>query len=116
MKTYVFVTARFAALHRWVDAPIKMPEVDFLANWHRHEFHVRLVVEVGHNDREVEFLCLKRELQTFLQTNFENAKLDMSCEMMAKKIATHFFVTSSEYVVRSVEVSEDGENGAFVTF
>lgn len=104
MKTIVWVTEQFVGFHRWKDAP---DEVAFLREWHRHIFHVRLAVEVGHNNREVEFFLLKRQLGKFLQGSFNNKQFEYSCEQIAEMICDSF----NAY---SVEVSEDGENGATV--
>ena len=109
----VFVTTQFEGLHRWKDAP---EEVGFLREYHRHVFHVRFEVDVTEEDRELEFILLKRELTTLVTTLFTGAKLDDSCESMARKIVD--FMTR-EYAccagrAAQCEVSEDGENGAVV--
>lgn len=62
-----------------------------------------------HDDRDVEFITLKREVDIYIA----NSKEDLfsgyvSCEMMAKSLLERF---RAEFV----EVSEDGENGAIVT-
>ena len=109
----VFITTQFEGMHRWKDAP---KQVDFLRNYHRHMFHVRLEVEVVEEDREIEFILLKRELNRFIRILFDGKNLDDSCETIAKKIL--MFMTEKDEVCykRNVlcEVSEDGENGAIV--
>ena len=57
------------------------------------------------------------KLNKFLQKNFTpNKPMDSSCEMMGEKILRGFLVP--EYGVRyyAVEVSEDGENSAQITY
>ena len=105
---YIWVTFRKEGLHKWPDA-IKHPGVEFLANEHRHEFHFRVHLEVHHNDREVEFILFKRELQGLYEE--KTLQLDYkSCEMMADDLYSYI---AQKYPGRNViiEVSEDGENG-----
>ena len=79
-------------------------------------FHVRFEVEVTKEDRELEFILLKRELNRLVETLFVGIKLDESCESIAKKIAD--FMTRERRLcagrAATCEVSEDGENGAIV--
>lgn len=104
LAKFVWVTARFMAYHRWKDAP---ESVAFLRDYHRHVFHVKLTVQVGHGDREVEFFTLKDQLQRHLRTVWEGQRFDQSCEQIAEVILWTFGAAQ-------VEVSEDGENGATV--
>ena len=109
----IFVTTQFEGLHRWKDAP---EEVSFLREYHRHIFHVRFEVEVTKEDRDIEFILLKRELTRLVETLFVGVKLDESCESIARKIVD--FMTRERRIcagrAASCEVSEDGENGATV--
>lgn len=110
MKKYVEVRFEFEGMHHWLDAP---KEVFFLKNLHRHMFHVRVRIEVFHDDREVEFILLKRELEK-MSICSEFYLGERSCEMIAKI----FYDYVKEYKGRErdteVEVSEDGENGAIL--
>ena len=110
----IFVTTQFEGMHRWKDAP---DEVAFLRNYHRHIFHVRFEVEVTKEDREIEFILLKRELNGLVETLFSRThKMDESCESIAKKILDFMTRTRRTCEGRAArcEVSEDGENGAIV--
>lgn len=107
----VFVTFQKEGIHRYPDAPAG---VEFLQHPHRHMFHFRVTVEVHHNDRDIEFILFKRELEGLykaatLQVDFK------SCEMLAEDLITYI---SSKYIGRkiSVEVNEDGENGAILSY
>tara|TARA_B100001173_G_C15940863_1_gene527015 strand:- start:604 stop:1002 length:399 start_codon:yes stop_codon:yes gene_type:complete len=105
---YIWVTFRKEGLHKWPDAK-NYPGVEFLANEHRHEFHFRVHLEVYHNDREVEFILFKRELQGLYEG--KTLQLDYkSCEMMADDLYSYI---AQKYPGRNtiIEVSEDGENG-----
>jgi len=84
--------------------------VEFLRNDHRHMFHFRVDIEVWHDDRDIEFILFKRELES--QYRDDIITLDhKSCEMMADELAEYI---QDAYPGRDlkIEVSEDGENGA----
>ena len=93
----IFITFQREGIHCWPDA-IQHQGVEFLAHPHRHMFHFKVELEVKHNDREVEFILLKRELSGL-------------CEMLAEELVGYVV---NHYPCRrlAVEVSEDGENGA----
>ena len=110
---WVFVTFQKEGLHRWPDA-YKYPGIEFLANEHRHMFHFRVEIQVFHDDREVEFILFKRELEG----QYESGALELnhkSCEMMADDLAKYI---TDHYPGRflKIEVSEDGENGAVMYY
>ena len=67
-------------------------DVSFLGYPHRHIFHFYVTVGVEHNDRDIEFIQLKRELlRTFDQGVI---KLDhQSCEMVAESLINCFAVS-----------------------
>jgi hypothetical protein len=71
-------------------------------------------MDVFHNDRDVEFILFKRELESLygqgtLEVDYK------SCEMLAEDLIGYI---SKNYPNRkiSVEVSEDGENGATLQY
>lgn len=89
-------------------------DVSFLGVPHRHIFHFKVSISVTHNDRDIEFIQFKRWLEKLysentLQLNFK------SCEMIAEDLYT---AINARYPNRSVtiEVSEDGENGATLSW
>lgn len=110
----IVVQARCERLHFWRDAP---DEVLFLKTPHRHEFHVKLSIQVEHDNRDLEFILVKRWLQKFLEPWSRQCQrgeaTESSCEQMALEIlqAAH-----QKYRFRAAvcEVFEDGENGAEV--
>lgn len=108
MKTAIKVTTDFEGIHSWPDAPAA---VGFLSVPHRHKFFVSLTIAVEHDDRELEFFLVQRELKSWLPTTV-NLGL-MSCEMIAKDILAKAVL---KYGQREMvcEVSEDGENSAVV--
>lgn len=110
MGMSIFVTTSFVAQHRWPAAPM---EVAFLRDSHRHVFKVRAELEVEHDDRDLEFIMVKRALDSYLAPNSEQDLGTTSCEQIARDIADFLegrYSLSSRVVL--VEVSEDGENGA----
>lgn len=104
----VFCTTRFEGFHSWDDAP---SEVAFLRDRHRHEFHVELAVEVDHDDRDIEFIMLKRALESYIEEVIQDR--DWSCEQFAEAIAD--WAAEKYGQPARCEVSEDGENGARVS-
>lgn len=68
---------------------------------------MRAELAVSHDDREVEFILLKREIERVI-AGVNGAKTELwSCETWAR------YVLDALQLDR-VEVSEDGENGAVV--
>lgn len=113
LTTWAKVSLRFEALHRWDEA---FEEVEFLQNPHRHEFHVTVQVEQRHDDRDVEYIDLKRSLQNWVDHYVPKDKDlgQMSCEMIAKDVLNQLSEWYGQGRDYRVEVTEDGENGALV--
>lgn len=113
----VYVQYRFRGLHFWAKAP---EPVAFLRAYHRHEFHVKVTAATGlNNEREVEFFILQKHLKEAIENlspdkDRQGALLlkEMSCEAMAVSIGVGLIADG--YQIISVEVAEDGENGAVV--
>lgn len=111
MRMSVIVKFRFEGIHSWPKCPYT--DVKFLRDPHRHIFHVTAMKAVRHNDREVEIIRLKREMEKYVRSlgkyNPDYGLLlgSLSCEMIAQK-----FVEAFE--LESCTVLEDGENGAVV--
>ena len=107
MKKFIFVTFQKEGIHKFPEAP---EGVEFLQNEHRHMFHFQVDVEVFHDDRDIEFILFKRELEGL----YNQGTLELnnkSCEMMADDLVEYI---QDNYPGRDVRitVSEDGENGA----
>jgi hypothetical protein len=103
----IFVTFQKEGIHKYPDAP---EGVEFLQYPHRHMFHFRVEIDVFHNDRDIEFILFKRELERLYSDGI--LELDYkSCEMMADDLADYIY---EKYPRRNfvIEISEDGENGA----
>lgn len=120
-KSFIWVTFQKEGIHRYpaaaTDPKLKTGDwldVSFLAHPHRHIFHFRIEMEVFHDDRDVEFIQLKRTAESWysggvLQVDY------MSCEMIAK---TLYLKLQEKWPRRDyiIEVSEDGENGCRLYF
>lgn len=82
----------------------------YLADRHRHLFHVEVKIAIFHNDRELEF----HDFLDFCRANFPGGEMGgQSCEMMAETLIK---AIQTRYPGRSMTVSvfEDGEVGAEV--
>lgn len=92
----------------------KLAEVQFLGHPHRHMFHFEVEMEVFHDDRDVEFILLKRELEGLYEQG--TLQLDYkSCEMLCDDLADYIL---DKYPSRNlrISVSEDNENGATAVY
>ena len=115
MKTATTVMVKLAVdgCHNFPKAAELFPEVAFLADRHRHMFHFTVACKVHHDDRDKEFIMLKRDVLAYLQDNYyaESTRTcefgPRSCEMLGREILERF---DAEWV----EVWEDMENGARV--
>ena len=116
----IWVTFRKEGIHKYPAAatdPMLATgdefDVSFLGVPHRHIFHFRVWIDVFHNDRDIEFIQLKRWLENLYKGTLElNFK---SCEMIADDL---YIQIASRYPDRAVwiEVAEDGENGALIQY
>jgi hypothetical protein len=89
-------------------------DVSFLGTPHRHIFHFEVTIQVFHNDRDIEFIQVKR----WLENQYSQGILELnyrSCEMMCDDL---YEVISTRYPHRNIiiSVSEDNENGATIHY
>lgn len=106
----VKIQTQFEDFHCWPDAP---EEVDFLRSNHRHIFKVSVKIEVNHDDREIEFFILQRQVNNIIETSVKPMEQRKSCEDMAEVIMDYLEVIYPSRFIE-VEVSEDGENSSIV--
>ena len=116
----IVVTTAVEAIHYYPGAP---DEVAFLRHPHRHMFHVKAYIEVFHEDREIEFIIVKRDLDKMLEQLVVEVE-NHSCEMIASTVQGYLKgrwklkpggYGSTPYRKIDVEVFEDGENGVRLT-
>ena len=117
----IWVTFRKEGMHKY-PAALTDPDlatgdaydVSFLGYPHRHIFHFKVGIQVTHSNRDIEFIQFKRWIENLYGEGQLN--LDFrSCEMIAEELYDQI---ATKYPHREIEitVSEDGENGATLTF
>lgn len=121
LDNMIWVTFQKEGIHKYpaaLDDPSlatgDWDDVSFLGYPHRHIFHFKVSMEVFHDDRDVEFIQLKR----WLERLYSDGTLDLdykSCEMISDDLAAKI---GEKYPDRHIiiEVSEDGENGSYATY
>lgn len=113
MKTMIGVKTSFESLHCYPNAPER---VSYLRNVHRHKFFVTVKIQVFHDDRELEFIIVKEDLNQFITDNLVFRDMEkfvsMSCEMMARSILNYLSTTYGDNRSYFISVYEDDENGA----
>lgn len=85
-------------------------DVSFLGYAHRHIFHFKVGIDVFHDDRDIEFIQFKR----WLESLYADGTLSLdhrSCEMISDELANKITVKYPNRQI-TIDVSEDGENGA----
>ena len=110
MKNSILVKTNFEGLHQYVNAP---NEVAFLRDLHRHIFYVEAEIEVFDDDRELEFVIVKRAINKFLYSKPFSSTA--SCEQMARQIAKYLVEQFGSRNI-CVTVLEDNENGGRVYY
>lgn len=120
-KRMIFVRFQREGIHKYPGADTDPAlatgdeyDVSFLGFPHRHIFHFKVSIEVEHSNRAIEFIQFKRWLENLYKD--QTLQLDYkSCEMMAEDL---YEVIATKYPHRTIqiEISEDGENGALLTF
>ncbi len=116
IKTSIWVTFQKEGIHKYPQAATdpKLQSVSFLAHPHRHIFHFKVELEVFHDDRDIEFILLKRQLEDLYNTGTLMLN-NMSCEMIAKELLAYI----TEYYPHrdcTISVSEDNENGCTLQY
>ncbi len=106
-KKTIWVTFQREGIHKYPAAldDSKLAEVSFLGYPHRHMFHFKVEISVFHDDRDIEFILFKRELENL----FDDGVLQLdykSCEMISDDLAEYIV---EKYPGRSltITVSED---------
>jgi hypothetical protein len=120
-QSMIWVTFRKEGIHMYPAAATDPKlatgdeyDVSFLGTPHRHIFHFKVYIAVTHDDRDIEFIQFKR----WLEKCYSDGTLELnhkSCEMIARELNA---TISARYPGREtwIDVSEDGENGAFLKF
>ncbi len=102
---FIKISFQFEGFHKWPEA-VNHPEA-YLSLRHRHMFKCTATKRVNHNDRDIEFIQLKREMTRYIKMRFGLEFGDMSCEAIGEHLMNCFGLDE-------IEVTEDGENGAIL--
>lgn len=116
LERFIDVSFQHEGIHKYPAAleDPKLATVSFLGYPHRHMFHFYVQLEVWHNDRDVEFIMFKRELENLYAEG--TLHLDfMSCEMLAEELIGYISTTYPGRRI-TVRVYEDDENGAILKY
>lgn len=106
IRRSIIVKLEVEGLHNWADCSID--EVHYLAHLHRHTFQILCEVEVGHGNRDVEFIEFQHKIREHIETEWYDVQYrccnfgSMSCEHIAEKLLAKFNLDKCS-------VSEDGE-------
>lgn len=113
IKKMIWVKFQKEGIHKYPAALTdpNLESVSFLGHPHRHIFHFRVAIDVFHDDRDIEFIMFKRELEQLYSSENQTLQLDYkSCEMIADDLYQYI---TNKYPGRDIQisVSEDDENG-----
>lgn len=120
IRRFIEVSFQKEGIHKYPAAlrDPKLAEVSFLGYPHRHIFYFYVKLEVWHNDREVEFILFKRELENLFEDKI--FQLDyQSCEMLAESLIEYILAKYGGHGLGRaivVRVYEDNENGAILEY
>ena len=106
LRRFITVRGQYDHFHRYENAP---DQVAFLRNLHRHLFKWTAVIEVFHDDRELEFFMVMQHINSKIMPFIQIKELG-SCEMQAEDILRYLVDEYGAKRYYKVTVSEDGEN------
>ena len=107
----ITVNTQYEKIHRYDNAP---EAVRYLRYPHRHTFYVSVSIQVYSNDRELEFILCKHNIDSFIANSKDEWAETSSCEMMARYILNFLEKEYGEHRLYKVSVFEDNENGATI--
>lgn len=110
-----FVTVKFQLefIHKYPEAGTnpELADVSFLQYPHRHMLHFYVSMEVFHDNRDIEFIQLKRKCLGLFNNKLIEADYK-SCEMISDELyheLTKIYGTDRTY---KIGIFEDDENGS----
>lgn len=107
----IIVRNQHELIHSWPDAS---GDVSYLKFPHRHMLHIETEIEVTHDDRELEFITVQREISSLL-ANYK-FPINISCEQIATLICDFIAKKYGKNRYITCAVFEDNENGAKVYY
>lgn len=119
-KTFVYCSIQKEGYHCFPEASTDPNfntgdayDVSHLAYRHMHYFFIKIWVEVHHANRDIEFIQLRRWLESLYSGTLElNNK---SCEMIADDLYVELHNRYPTSEIR-IDVSEDNINGAYIEY
>lgn len=106
----VWSTVELYGFHHWPDAAKVNPNRAYLGDRHRHRFVITATVRVVHEDRQVEF----HDLHDAIYWWWQPERGPQSCEQIGVELHRH--LTGKGMDVSQIVVSEDGYDGATLTW
>lgn len=89
-------------------------DVSHLGYKHFHYFNFKVWVEVSHDNRDIEFIQLRR----WIEDQYDSQALEMhhkSCEMLCNDLYERLHEKYPNAEIR-IDISEEGINGAYVEY
>jgi hypothetical protein len=120
-KTFVYCTFQKEAYHCFPEAATDPQyatgdeyDVSHLASRHFHYFHFKVWVEVTHANRQIEFIQLRRWIESLYAKG--TLELDhQSCEMLSDALCEKIAERYPGMEIR-IDVSEEGINGSYTEY
>lgn len=120
-KTFVYCTFQKEAYHFFPGADQDPQyatgdeyDVSHLASRHMHYFNFKVWVEVTHNNRQIEFIQLRR----WIESLYAKGTLELnhqSCEMLSDALCEKLAERYPGMEIR-IDVSEEGINGSYTEY
>jgi len=116
MRKSIWIKTYFQGLHHWPECPHE--DVKFLRDKHEHCFHVRVAIQVSHDDRDLEFIQVREFINSLIDLMYGEDKIKdlghKSCEMIGSELWVCIASHKPQWKIASIEVSEDGRVGALL--
>lgn len=120
-KTFVYCTFQKEAYHYFPGAdtnPIYATgdeyDVSHLGSRHMHYFNFKVWVEVTHENREIEFIQMRR----WIERLYSDGMLELdhqSCEMLSDALCIKLMEKYPGKEIR-IDISEEGINGSYTEY
>ena len=120
-KTFVYCTFQKEAYHCFPEASLNKQyatgdeyDVSHLASRHMHYFNFKVWVQVTHDNRQIEFIQLRR----WIESLYANGTLELnhqSCEMLSDALYTQLADRYPNMEIR-IDISEEGINGSYTEY